>query len=142
MVKVRPFPFARLIAPCKLEGYSYQLDPYSGCEHQCCYCYALNGAQTDWSQEILTPLDIAGQLGRELAAIQPQTIYIGMNSDPYQACEEKCRQTRAALELFGSRGFSVCLLTKSDAHGKERRPELAKRMVPAGYAFSRTGTAI
>jgi DNA repair photolyase len=37
-----------------------------------------------------------------------------MNSDPYQPCEKMHRQTRHLLELLAERGFSACILTKSD----------------------------
>jgi len=102
-----------LLQPCSLEGHAYQLDPYIGCEHRCTYCYALNGAETDWSEEILTYQDMAGQLDRELSRLQTQSIYLGWNSDPYQPSEEVHRQTRRALERLARRGFSVCILTKS-----------------------------
>jgi DNA repair photolyase len=37
-----------------------------------------------------------------------------MNSDPYQPCEKTYGQTRQLLELLAERGFSACILTKSD----------------------------
>jgi DNA repair photolyase len=49
-----------------------------------------------------------------LSELEPQSIYIGWNCDPYQPAEKSQRQTRQALELLGKRGFSVCILTKSD----------------------------
>lgn len=102
-----------LLQPCSLEGHDYQLDPYIGCEHLCCYCYALKKAETDWKSEILTYRDLTFALERELLALEPQRIYMGWSSDPYQRAEETCLQTRRALELFAQRGFSVCVLTKS-----------------------------
>jgi DNA repair photolyase len=85
-----------------------------GCEHHCYYCYALNQAETDWAEEILIHRDLVGQLRQELAALSPQTIYLGWNTDPYQPCEVKYHQTRQVLELLSQWGFSVSLLTKSD----------------------------
>lgn len=104
----------RILRPCSLEGLTYQLDPYIGCEHHCYYCYALNEAETDWTEEILTYPDITGQLRDELSALEPQTIYMGMNTDPYQPSEEIYHQTRQVLELLAQQGFSACVLTKSD----------------------------
>ena len=103
-----------ILRPCSLEGHAYQLDPYIGCEHQCCYCYALNGAETDWAEEILAYEDFASQLSRELSALEPQSVYVGWNTDPYQPSEKIYRQTRQALELLAQQGFSVCILTKSE----------------------------
>ena len=103
-----------ILQPCSLEGFTYQLDPYIGCEHHCYYCYALNRAETDWREEILVHRDFVHRLRHELAGLEPQTIYMGWNTDPYQPAERGQRQTRQALELLAQRGFSVCILTKSD----------------------------
>jgi DNA repair photolyase len=102
-----------IVQPCSLERHAVQIDPYIGCEHLCSYCYALNQAETDWTQEILTYQGIAGQLSRELAGLQPQSIYMGWNSDPYQPSEEIHQQTHRVLELLARLGHSVCILTKS-----------------------------
>ena len=112
-VDVRLVSRQPILQPCSLEGHTYQIDPYIGCEHLCAYCYAFNRAETDWMQEILAYEDLAGQLGRELVGIQPQSIYIGWNTDPYQPSEQAQRQTRQVLELLASKGHSVCILTKS-----------------------------
>jgi len=103
----------QILNPCLLEGHNYQVDPYIGCEHYCHYCYALNKAETDWEKEILIHEDIIGQLYQEMNSLEPQSIYLGMNSDPYQPCERTFKQTRKVLELFAEKGFSVCILTKS-----------------------------
>jgi DNA repair photolyase len=65
-------------------------------------------------QQILIYQDIADRLDQELAGLEPQPIYLGWNTDPYQPAEATHRQTWQALGLFAERGFSVCVLTKSD----------------------------
>lgn len=113
-MKVKPCSNRRLLKPCVLEGHTYQLDTYIGCEHRCSYCYALNEAETDWAEEILIHPNLGDRLDHELSELEPQSIYIGWNCDPYQPAEKSQQQTRQALELLGKRGFSVCILTKSD----------------------------
>lgn len=103
-----------ILEPCELGGFIGQIDPYIGCEHHCQYCYALNQAETDWTREILIHQDIIGQLDHELSVFKPDCIYMGWNADAYQPIETSYRQTRAVLELLTRRGFSVCMLTKSD----------------------------
>lgn len=103
-----------VLQPCTLPDRNYQVDPYIGCEHYCYYCYALNQAETDWRKEVLIHEDIASRLESELAGIAPQTIYMGWQTDPYQPCEAKYRQTRQVLELLLKKGFSASILTKSD----------------------------
>ena len=111
IMKVRTCNRRTLLQPCSLEGYDVQIDPYIGCGHACCYCYALNQAETDWSREILSHPDIVGQLREELTAAQP--IYLGWNSDPYQPAEAVHCQTRRVLKLLAEKGCPVCILTKS-----------------------------
>jgi DNA repair photolyase len=113
-VKVNLCSPRQVLEPCQLEGFHYQVDPYIGCEHHCYYCYALNQAETCWEEEILMHHDIAGTLSRELSLCKPQPVYMGWNTDPYQPSEAIHQQTRRVLELFAHRGFSVCVLTKSD----------------------------
>jgi DNA repair photolyase len=124
----------KILQPCSLSGYEYQIDPYVGCEHHCFYCYALNQAETDWAKEILIYPDFAAQLQQELAAIHPQTIYFGWNCDPYQPSEVSYRQTRVALEMLVQRGFSVCILTKSDL--VTRDIDLIAQMPGSSVGFS------
>lgn len=111
-MKIRTCSHRKILNPCSLDMYKYQVDPYIGCEHLCYYCYALNDAETDWRKEILIHEDI-NQLSEEISLIEPQIIYMGMNSDPYQPCESSLKQTRKVLELFVERGFSASILTKS-----------------------------
>ncbi len=103
-----------ILNPCNLQGINYQIDPYIGCEHYCYYCYALDQAETDWRKEISIHEDITSRLESELAEIEPQTIYMGYQTDPYQPSEAEFYQTRKVLELLLERGFSASILTKSD----------------------------
>lgn len=113
-MKVKTCSRRPILTPCRLETFDYQIDAYIGCEHLCHYCYVLNQAETDWREEILVHQDLEGQLEEELAPIEPQKIYFGYFTDPYQPCEAEHRQTRQALRLLQDRGFSAGILTKSD----------------------------
>jgi DNA repair photolyase len=123
-----------ILEPCSLQNYAHQLDSYVGCEHHCFYCYALNQAETDWAKEILVRPDFAHQLAQELAALEPQPIYIGWNSDAYQPAEQVYQHTRQALELLVRRGCSVCILTKSGL--VTRDIDLIARMPGSSVGFS------
>ena len=113
-MKARQISGKKILQPCSLEWYEYQIDPYIGCEHHCHYCYTLNQNDTEKTEEILTYRDITCQLIEELSGLKPQTIYMGMNTDPYQPCDKILQQTRKVLELLAYRKFSACMLTKSD----------------------------
>ena len=102
-----------ILNSCNLEAFTYQLDPYIGCQHLCYYCYGINNAKTNWEKEILIHQNLIEQLTEETISMKPQTIYIGMNSDPYQPLEKNSYQTRSVLKLLNEKQFSVCILTKS-----------------------------
>ncbi|MCP4545262.1 MAG: radical SAM protein [bacterium] len=123
-----------ILVPCSLEGFDYQVDPYVGCAHFCRYCYVLDQAETDWTEEILIHADLSSQLSDELEGLEPQTIYMGYLSDPYQPCEAELRQTRTVLEILLARGFSVSILTKSDL--VLRDSDILQKMVSASVSVS------
>ena len=123
-----------ILQPCSLEGHAYQVDAYIGCEHDCHYCYAQNDAEADWPRQILIHQDLRQRLALELEGIEPQSIYMGMNSDPYQPAEESRLQTRVVLELLAERGFSVCVLTKSPLIARDL--DLFRRMADPYLGFS------
>jgi DNA repair photolyase len=133
-MNVRTCSPRKILEPCELSGYRYQIDPYIGCEHHCAYCYALNQAVTDWTQEILVHQDFTGQLARELAPLEPQPIYFGWNSDPYQPAESNYQFTRQALALLAEKDFSVCILTKCGL--VTRDIDLLTRMPSSSVGFS------
>ncbi len=123
-----------ILNPCNLQGINYQIDPYIGCEHYCYYCYALDQAETDWRKEISIHEDITSRLESELTGIEPQTIYLGWQTDPYQPCESEYRQTRQVLELMHKNDFSASILTKSDLVLRDM--DLLQNMKTASVSFS------
>ncbi|MCP4725427.1 MAG: radical SAM protein [bacterium] len=112
-MKISTCSYRPILVPGELNFIDYQVDTYIGCSHYCHYCYVLNQAETDWSEEILIHKDITGQLNKELDKIPPQAIFMGYYSDPYQPCEAEYYQTGKVLELFLEKGFSAVILTKS-----------------------------
>lgn len=124
----------RVIEPCSLDFFDYQIDPYFGCAHQCAYCYARNDAPLDWENEVGILPGLEEKIGTELASVARGTIYMGMNTDPYQPAEEDLGQTRKVLEALDREGFSVCILTKSDL--VLRDSGIIKRMQGSSVGFS------
>ncbi len=137
-MKIIPCANRPVLDPCTLKDRNHQVDPYIGCEHYCYYCYALNQAEIDWSKEVLIHKDITSKLESELAGIPTQTIYMGWQTDPYQPCEAKYRQTRQVLELLLEKGFSASILTKSDLvlRDTDRLLKMNEAVVSASVAFN------
>jgi DNA repair photolyase len=121
-----------------------QVDPYIGCEHHCYYCYAHNGAETDWLKEILIHPEFVERFKIELSGMSPQVVYFGWNSDPYQPIEATYGYTRKALQQLAIHGSAACILTKSDLvlRDMDLLTSMAGSSVGFSIAFQDEGTRL
>lgn len=105
-----------VITKSDLPACEYSVNPYTGCEHACKYCYAcfmkrFTGHEENWGdfvdakfwQPIKNPQKYAGK-----------ELFIGSVTDPYQPIEEKYGRTRALLEQLQGSGALLSVSTKSD----------------------------
>jgi len=103
--------------------FSWQINPYRGCEFACKYCYARYTHEfmemrdgLDFERKIYVKKHTAWLLRQELKQVRAgQSIAIGTATDPYQPAERKFGTTRAIMEEFSRhRGLSLGMVTKSD----------------------------
>jgi DNA repair photolyase len=103
--------------------FSWQINPYRGCEFACKYCYARYTHEfmemrdgMDFERKIYVKKHSAWLLRQELKQVHAgQSIAIGTATDPYQPAERKFGITRAVMEEFARHeGLSLGLVTKSD----------------------------
>ncbi|MGE0847799.1 MAG: PA0069 family radical SAM protein [Flavobacteriaceae bacterium] len=103
-------------------GFDRSINPYRGCEHGCCYCYARPthaflglSAGLDFETRLFAKPDAARLLEKELAApsYKPRIIAMGTNTDPYQPIERERRITRSVLEVLARSGHPVGIVTKN-----------------------------
>jgi len=103
--------------------FSWQINPYRGCEFACKYCYARYTHEfmemrdgLDFERKIYVKKHSAWLLRQELKQVRAgQGIAIGTATDPYQPAERKFGITRAVIEEFARHeGLSLGLVTKSD----------------------------
>jgi DNA repair photolyase len=103
--------------------FSWQINPYRGCEFACKYCYARYTHEfmemrdgLDFERKIYVKKHSAWLLRQELKQVRAgQSIAIGTATDPYQPAERKFRVTRAIMEEFARHhGLALGLVTKSD----------------------------
>lgn len=87
------------------------VDPYTGCQLQCPYCFQMNDAE--WSKTIFVNTNIAEKLRQQFDAVK-EDIYIGSKCDPYMPLEEKYHLTRQCLEVLSKGENAVYITTKSD----------------------------
>lgn len=100
-----------------LPGLDYSLNPYTGCEHACNYCYApstLHYSGTEpWGSFVQAKMNIPVILEKEARKYKPGIVGISTVTDPYQPLEKKLRLTRSCLEVLLAKDYPVCIQTKS-----------------------------
>jgi DNA repair photolyase len=100
-----------------LPGLDYSLNPYTGCEHGCIYCYAPSvlryGGPEPWGAFVTAKTNIPAVLERELRRSKPGVVGISTVTDPYQPAESRLKLTRSCLEVLLAKRFPICIQTKS-----------------------------
>ncbi|HRF59977.1 MAG TPA: radical SAM protein [Fimbriimonadaceae bacterium] len=89
-----------------LSGFDFSLNPYTGCQFGCAYCYAAafvpSADKADaWGQWVEVK-ENAVELLRRRPDVAGKSLYIGSVTDPYQPLEAKTELTRAILEHLAS----------------------------------------
>ncbi len=102
-----------------IEGVDYALNPYTGCQHACIYCYAefmkkYTNHTEPWGEFVDVKVNLPDRLRQQLKRTKPGTVMIGTVTDAYQPMERKFRLTRKCLEILSSTDFPVFIQTKSD----------------------------
>jgi DNA repair photolyase len=98
------------------------VNPYRGCEHGCCYCFARPSHAylglspgLDFETRIFYKPDAPALLRDELGkrGYRPAPIALGINTDAYQPAERTLGITRALLEVLAECRHPVSIVTKS-----------------------------
>lgn len=102
-------------------GFSWSLNPYTGCAHRCTFCYvraferrADRPADDRYGQSIRVKVNVAEVLARELArpSWRHEHVAIGAATDPYQPAEGRYRLTRACIETLARSGTPFSIITR------------------------------
>jgi DNA repair photolyase len=101
--------------------FSWSLNPYMGCAHQCTFCYvrafelrAERPSDDRYGASIRVKTNVAAVLRRELArkSWQAEVVAVGAATDPYQPAEGHYRLTRACIEVMGQAANPFGLITR------------------------------
>ena len=98
--------------------YPYVVNPYTGCQHNCSYCYAhfmkrFTGHKEPWGQFVDVKSNAADLLGLEIARKRPGRVWMSGVCDPYQPLEAKYKLTRQCLEILAQNNWPVTVQTRS-----------------------------
>ena len=98
--------------------YPYVINPYTGCQHNCTYCYArfmkrFTGHQEPWGAFVDVKINAPELLQREITRKKPGTVWVSGVCDPYQPLEAKYRLTRQCLEILAHHQWQAAIQTRS-----------------------------
>ncbi len=102
----------------KSQVYPYVVNPYTGCQHACSYCYArfmkrFSGHQEPWGEFVDVKINAADLLRTEIAKKGRGTVWVSGVCDPYQPLEVQYRLTRQCLEILAKNRWPVVIQTRS-----------------------------
>lgn len=102
----------------KSQVYPYVINPYTGCQHACTYCYArfmkrFTGHKEPWGQFVDVKINAPDLLRREIIRKKPDRVWVSGVCDPYQPLEAKYRLTRQCLEILDEHQWPVSIQTRS-----------------------------
>lgn len=87
-------------------------NPYTGCDHNCIYCYA--SSYIPLFHDCRPKKNLLSRLKRETANLQGELVSISNSSDPYPQLEKKQGLTRKCLEIMAESHCRLQIVTKSD----------------------------
>ena len=113
---VREVEAKSILSPSKV--YDYAVNPYSGCQHACSYCYArfmrrFTGHQEPWGEFVDVKMNAPDLLEVELRKKKPGKVWVSGVCDPYQPLERRYELTRRCLEMLSRSGWPVVVQTRS-----------------------------
>jgi DNA repair photolyase len=96
----------------------YCLNPYTGCEHGCAYCYArfmqrYSPHVGDWGTWVDVKRNAPEVLAKQLVKARKGVVWASSVTDPYQPVEARYQLTRKCLEVLVNAEWPVSILTKS-----------------------------
>ena len=116
-MKITEIKCKSALSKSSLPGLDYSLNPYRGCQHNCCYCYVPNVLRIkreDWGSFVNVKTNIPIVLSKELRKKKPGIVALSTVTDPYQQVEKKYKLTRYCLEQLLRHNFPVHIQTKSN----------------------------
>jgi DNA repair photolyase len=98
--------------------YPYVINPYTGCQHGCSYCYArfmkrVTGHREPWGEFVDVKTNAPDLLRKEIKKKKRARVWVSGVCDPYQPLEAHYKLTRQCLELLAQDTWPVIIQTRS-----------------------------
>ncbi|MDD1699430.1 MAG: radical SAM protein [Methanoregula sp.] len=98
--------------------YPWVINPYTGCQHGCSYCYArfmkrVTGHREPWGGFVDVKINAPDLLRVEIKKKKRGRVWVSGVCDPYQPLEAQYRLTRQCLEILVQHEWPVIIQTRS-----------------------------
>lgn len=106
-----------IITKSNLPDTDYVINPYTGCQHACIYCYAdfmkrFTGHTEPWGKFVDVKINALEVLGN-IEKLQGKKVLLSSVTDPYHPIDAKYKLTRKILESLIPAQPNIEILTKS-----------------------------
>ncbi len=124
-MKIQEINAKSVLVASKLPDSDYVVNPYTGCQFGCLYCYAtfmgrfVNEPRSNWGNYVYVKINAVEVASSELAKWKPErrqsTILLSSVTDPYHGIEAKYKLSRGILQVFADAQYPgrIGILTKS-----------------------------
>ncbi|MFQ6087608.1 MAG: radical SAM protein [Candidatus Methanofastidiosia archaeon] len=117
-MKIRKVLCKSILNKSRIYGVDYAINPFTGCQHGCLYCYATfmkkyTSHKEEWGEFVDVKINAPIVLKRQLRRIKKGRVLISSVTDAYQNLEKEFKVTRKCLELLKNSKLEVSILTKS-----------------------------
>ena len=131
----------------KSKIYPYVVNPYTGCQHGCSYCYArfmkrVTGHREPWGEFVDVKINAPELLRKEINKKKRAGVWVSGVCDPYQPLEEKYRLTRQCLEILAQNGWPVIIQTRSTLVLRDIDIIRGARDVEVGFSVTTADDAV
>jgi DNA repair photolyase len=98
--------------------YDYVINPYTGCQHACTYCYArfmkrFTGHKEPWGEFVDVKINASDLLQVEIKRKKRGRVWVSGVCDPYQPLEAQYKLSRRCLEILKQHHWPVIVQTRS-----------------------------
>ena len=98
--------------------YDFVINPYTGCQHGCTYCYArfmkrFTGHKEPWGEFVDVKINASDLLQVEIKRKKRGRVWVSGVCDPYQPLEAQYKLSRRCLEILGQHNWPVTVQTRS-----------------------------